>query len=251
MSELLITVAVWQTLIDEADGFHDRVRTARIGCVQTAAAERNHDVTAEAAARALDTAADAFEQAYLTGRPMRADTRAGLIGADLGIHLSSSERHSLADALGRTHRPEWMRARPAAAETLERLADRHRIVALSDTWTSPGSVLRAALDNVGLAPYLSATYFSDETGRHKTTGSAWHTVEETHGVRPGDIVHIGDITSVDGAKALAAGCRDAIIVRHPDHPVPGASTVNGPSGITVSSLHEIPSLLERLALPNG
>lgn len=225
MTMPVVTVAVWQTLLDESPRFGGEVRASRIACVRAAAWESAGRILDSAsAAAALEAAASQFESAYLSGAPFDNVERVRLIAETLGLQFTIGERRQLAAQLGATHDPGRLRPRPWATQMLRELAKTHRVVALSDTWMSPGSVLRASLKHHDMADLFTAMHFSDETGASKTTGQGWAFVAQRHKASVSEIVHIGDLPDIDGKTALASGCAAAIVIEHPDHPIPMQST---------------------------
>ena len=242
----VVTIAVWQTLLDESLGFVDEVKRGRVACVQEAAMRSaNVRLDFDTALAALDFAADRFEAAYLSGAPIENIERARLIGEALGLRLGTNEQRGLAAALGQTHSPTSLRPRPGARKMLRELARDNRVVALSDTWMSPGSTLRASLKHHALAQFLSGMLFSDETKVYKVTGEAWSLAAQTFSTRVEQIVHVGDLPVVDGAVALAVGCAGSIVVRHSDHPVKGPPSECAGAHIVTDSA-SVPSLVARL-----
>lgn len=243
----VVTIAVWQTLLDESLGFVNEVKRGRVACVQEAAMRSaNVCVDFDTALAALECAADRFEAAYLCGAPIQNVERARLIGEALGLQLGTDEQQALAVALGQTHSPTSLQPRPGARRMLRELARDNRIVALSDTWMSPGSTLRASLKHHALAQFLSGMLFSDETKVYKVTGEAWSVAAQRFGTRVEQIVHVGDLPVVDGAVALAVGCAGSIVVSHSDHPVKGVHPSECAGVHVVTDSASVPPLVERL-----
>ncbi|GGN99396.1 HAD family hydrolase [Nocardia rhizosphaerihabitans] len=249
MTAHFVTVAVWQTLIDESKAFHRQVQQARIDCVVELAREQiGTNIAPEAASSALSDAAERFESAYLQGTPISNRDRARLISDALELRLRDNALHELAERLGATHAPASMRPRPGAREMLRLLARRYRVVALSDTWLSPGSALRAALEHHRMAEYFTDMMFSDETGTHKVRGDAWRaTAADRLHTTVGNIIHVGDLPAVDGSAAVAAGCAGAVIIDHPEHPVGSHSSDDSDGVYFASSCEQVPGLVAAIA----
>lgn len=225
MSDFLISIAVWQTLLDESMEFHGHVRDNRIECVIEAVRERGgHTVSHSDARRALDLAAHEFEEAYLAGSPIDNKERVRIVGDALSVSLSHTEMDSLAQRLGATHQAHSLVPMPGARDALRRLAANYRVVVVSDTWLSPGQTLRAALDYHRMSEFLEDMYFSDETGVSKTSGSAWKYVADRMNIGVSRIIHIGDLPAVDGYIAMKSHCATSIVVPHPSHPIVGSSS---------------------------
>ncbi|MBN1497718.1 MAG: HAD family hydrolase [Spirochaetes bacterium] len=104
---------------------------------------------------------------------------------------------------------------PGAAEALKRLHETYRLGVISDAIFTPGRALRMILSDAGLLGYFELFFFSDETGRSKPDPLAFQHAIETFGIKPAELVHIGDRehNDIDGpyrAGARAVLCTAAI-----------------------------------------
>ena len=95
---------------------------------------------------------------------------------------------------------------PGAREALASLYDRGlHLAIISDTAFSPGAVLRALMEQQGIAQYFRTFVFSDESGVAKPHPEAFRLALEHSGALPSEACHIGDIERTDIRGAKAAG----------------------------------------------
>lgn len=104
---------------------------------------------------------------------------------------------------------------PGAPEALKQLHDRYRLGVISDAIFTPGRALRMILSDTGLLGFFDEFFFSDEIGRSKPDPLAFRHAIEAFGIRPAELVHIGDRehNDIDGphrAGARAILCTAAI-----------------------------------------
>jgi putative hydrolase of the HAD superfamily len=92
------------------------------------------------------------------------------------------------------------------ADLLAVLAPRYKLAIISDTGFSPGTVLREILKRNGIYDYFDVFTFSDEAGRSKPHQSVFMRTTEALGIRPDEMLHIGDLemTDIAGAKGVGA-----------------------------------------------
>ncbi len=101
-------------------------------------------------------------------------------------------------------------------EALAALSGRYKLSVVSDAIVTPGTGLRAILEQYGLKRYFQAFAFSDEVGRSKPHRAIFDSAAGQLGVAPNEILHVGDRDHNDvkgpqaiGAKAvLFTACRD-------------------------------------------
>jgi putative hydrolase of the HAD superfamily len=94
---------------------------------------------------------------------------------------------------------------PGIHEALAELSGMAPLSIISDTMYSPGRVLRAYMEQKGIARYFSFYVFSDETGVSKPHPKAYRTALTYAKAEPARSWHIGDIQKTDIAGAKAAG----------------------------------------------
>ncbi|UCE47638.1 MAG: HAD family hydrolase, partial [Phycisphaerales bacterium] len=124
----------------------------------------------------------------------------------LGRNLPEPE---MAD-LVRLHEDMELTVRPdlaaGAAEVLQDLHGKYRLGVISDAIFSPGRALRQLLAGYDIMKYFDAFIFSDEIGRAKPDARVFEAAAGGLGVRPCDIVHIGDreLKDIEGPHAVGA-----------------------------------------------
>jgi putative hydrolase of the HAD superfamily len=140
------------------------------------------------------------------------------VGERIGVALKGLDR-TLPDMdfaeLVRLHEEMELEIRPdmvpGIKEALEKLHGTYRLGVISDAIFSPGRALRQMLSDAGLIRLFDAFIFSDETGRSKPHPAVFHAAAAALGVKPEEMVHIGDreqndITGPQGVGARAILC---------------------------------------------
>jgi len=97
-----------------------------------------------------------------------------------------------------------------ALEAVQAAARRCPLGIVSDTGVSPGRTLRRLLARHGFTPHFSAMVFSDEVQVSKPQRLMFERAGAALGVRPCDLLHIGDLDSTDICGAKAVGARTAL-----------------------------------------
>lgn len=92
----------------------------------------------------------------------------------------------------------------AAASTIRRLAQTHRLALVADIWAPPDR-WRKELDRAGILNCFQAVVFSSEVGCVKPSARMVQRALEHLGADPGDCLFIGDSAARDGGAAVAAG----------------------------------------------
>ena len=95
---------------------------------------------------------------------------------------------------------------PDAAEALERLAGRFRLVVVSNG--------NADVARIGIAHYFDAVVNARSAGCAKPDRRIFEAACAAVGVTPGDVLHVGDDPDLDVRGAVAAGAAGAWINRH-------------------------------------
>jgi HAD superfamily hydrolase (TIGR01549 family) len=95
---------------------------------------------------------------------------------------------------------------PGVKEALEHLHAKYRLGIISDAIFTPGRALRQILSDAGILGMFEVFIFSDETGRSKPDPEAFISAAEAFGVKPRELVHIGDRehNDVDGPHRVGA-----------------------------------------------
>jgi len=143
----------------------------------------------------------------------------------------------------------WPRvaAVPHAAAVLAALAGRYRLVVATNADESGAALVLAALARVSLDEHISAVFSSADLGVQKPDRRFYESMAACLGVRPDEMVMVGDSYANDVAGAAAAGLLTVWLNRHRrprPHP-PGAAAAE------VRSLAELPATIDRLARSHG
>lgn len=170
--------------------------------------ERHEPIPAERIDVAYDTVDAAFRQVwYAQNVTWTVRQRLEVLLKGLGRNLPEPE---MAD-LVRLHEDMELTVRPdlaaGAAEVLQDLHGKYRLGVISDAIFSPGRALRQLLAGYDIMKYFDAFIFSDEIGRAKPDARVFEAAAGGLGVRPCDIVHIGDREPKDVAGPHAVGAR--------------------------------------------
>ena len=101
------------------------------------------------------------------------------------------------------HRPVMM---PGAQEALAEVKQLGLAIGLiSNTGTTPGTVLRRVLDDYGLLEYLDPTVFSDEVELAKPAAAIFEHARDELGMQPHEVAFVGDQPLLDVFGARRAG----------------------------------------------
>lgn len=97
-----------------------------------------------------------------------------------------------------------------AVMVLKRLAERFKLVLISDTGFEPGRVIRKLMQKLEILDLFEYQIFSDETGYSKPDLRAFQLAESKVGQLATNMVHIGDRESKDIAGAKKAGMQSIL-----------------------------------------
>lgn len=97
-----------------------------------------------------------------------------------------------------------------AVMVLKRLAERFKLVLISDTGFEPGRVIRKLMQKLEIMDLFEYQIFSDETGYSKPDLRAFQLAESKVGQLAVNMVHIGDRESKDIAGAKKAGMQSIL-----------------------------------------
>ena len=98
---------------------------------------------------------------------------------------------------------------PGAADMVHRLAERYRLVIVSDTGFASGQAQDRLLERDGLLPLFAATVYSMDIGHCKPRPEPFAAALDALSLAPAQVLHVGDNERTDVAGALAVGMRAA------------------------------------------
>jgi HAD superfamily hydrolase (TIGR01549 family) len=96
---------------------------------------------------------------------------------------------------------------PGVKEALEQLHGKYKLGIISDAIFSPGRALRQILSDEGLLGLFELFIFSDEMGRSKPDPFVFNAAIESFGIKPAELVHVGDREHNDIDGPLNVGAR--------------------------------------------
>ena len=112
---------------------------------------------------------------------------------------------ALAASFGEAIRTKLPILYPHVGATLAALRrEGYRIGLISNTGRTWGRFLRPIQDDLGIGKYFDDRIFSDELGIRKPEPGIFETALEHLGLRPGEVVHVGDdlVADVSGSKGI-------------------------------------------------
>jgi putative hydrolase of the HAD superfamily len=95
---------------------------------------------------------------------------------------------------------------------------------ISDAIVTPGTGLRQILGDYGLLQHFDHSVFSDEAGAAKPAARVFDLACEGLGIRPAELLHIGDREANDIAGPVAYGAHCVLYTGAIDRRAPGEQT---------------------------
>lgn len=113
-----------------------------------------------------------------------------------------------------------------ATEVIQQLRERNlKIGLVCNTGRGPGHTLRELMRREGILDYFGATVFSDEVGYGKPDPRIFLTAAERLGLKPSNLLHVGDNIENDVGGAQSAGMKTILF----DYEVPSGFRATFPS----------------------
>jgi putative hydrolase of the HAD superfamily len=222
MTVAAITFDFWSTLYRSTPSTHLRRRQS----IESALAAAGRDDVSEAAvARAVEQAWVVWHRVWSEEhRTLGAAEWLDLVMDGLDVSLPTSVSAAAVEALQTAALDLAILPADGVPEELARLAPHYRLGVISDTGTTPGSVLRSLMERDDLLYCFDYLVFSDEFGRSKPHPSVFLSMLSHLEVDPREAAHIGDRrrTDVAGARGVGmrtvryAGIRDDSDIAHPE-----------------------------------
>jgi putative hydrolase of the HAD superfamily len=169
---------------------------------------RHEAASRELVDRVYDTADAAFIKVWKEYHITWAvEERLGIVFKGLNRDLPAMEFAELV----RLHEEMELEIRPdilsGVKEALEHLHGKYMLGIISDAIFTPGRALRQILSDAGLLGFFDVFIFSDEIGRSKPDISVFNAAIEAFGIKPAELVHIGDREHNDIDGPHQAGAR--------------------------------------------
>ena len=152
------------------------------------------------------------------------------------------------DELVRLHEEMELAVRPNLAsdvtEVLSSLQGKYKMGVISDAIFSPGRALRQLLADYDIQKYFTSFIFSDEIGCAKPNAAVFEAAAQALGVKPSEIVHIGDreLKDIDGPHAVGARAVLCTVVKD-------RCSENTTADAICSNFPDLPAILEKLNEP--
>jgi len=124
---------------------------------------------------------------------------------------------------------------PCVETIIPQLASRYKLALLSNTMSDQPKIL---LQRAGLDKYFSLLICSSDLGVRKPNPKIFQHIAENLGIKPQELVHVGDSVEADMYGARDAGAI-GVWIKCPDQP-PW-------NGYAVKSICELPSFLEQIS----
>lgn len=204
--------------------------------------DRHEPISRDLIDLAYDTTDAAFRQVwYAQNVTWTVRQRLSVLLKGLNRNLPEPEF----DELVRLHEEMELAVRPDLApevsKTLSSLQGKYKMGVISDAIFSPGRALRQLLADYDILKYFSSFIFSDEIGCAKPNPAVFEAAAEGLGVKPGEIVHIGDreLKDIDGPHAVGARAVLCTVVKD-------RCSENTKADAICSNFQDLPAIMEKL-----
>ncbi|MFH1718267.1 MAG: HAD family hydrolase [Planctomycetota bacterium] len=204
--------------------------------------QRHEPIPKELVETAYDTVDAAFRQVwYGQNVTWTVRERLSVLLRGLKRDLPTAEL----DELVRLHEDMELAIRPdlaaGVAEVLQNLHGKYRMGVISDAIFSPGRALRRLLAHYDILKFFDTFVFSDEIGCAKPEPCVFETAARDLGVKPCEIVHIGDREpkDIDGPHAIGARAVLCTVVKNRGSKDTKADAI-------CSDFSDLPAILKKL-----
>ncbi len=130
---------------------------------------------------------------------------------------------------------------PGIAKALSSLQGNYKMGVISDAIFSPGRALRQLLDYYDILRFFSAFIFSDEIGCAKPHAAVFEAAAKLLGVKPNEIVHVGDreLKDIEGPHTVGARAILCTVVND-------RCSENTEADAICNNFMDLPAILEKL-----
>jgi len=234
-----VTFDFWNTLVS---GDLGDVRPLRLAAWAAVLDEAGLDLVPDRLEEDFDRFTAGFQGSVADDRYFQAERVAEEILAELEERLPRSVWTSLLQAFQTAAQDIDVVLAPDALEAVLAVREHGvRVGIVSNTLVTPGHVLRRWLERHALLEHFDHWSFSDEVGAAKPDGAIFRHALAGLGARPERTIHVGDSRRLDVRGALGAGITPVRYTGFLDDTTPEEPE----APVVVSSLAEVPALLER------
>ena len=205
-----VTFDWWHTIAETPWPDYDvHMRRIRVERILQAFADRGLVVEPDVLYAAYDRLTDLLIQKWKDHVDLSGEEqiRAFLMSADLDAE-DADLLDALAASFGEAIRTKLPILYPHIGAVLATLKGRgYQVGLISNTGRTWGRFLRPIQDDLGIGRYFDDRVFSDEVGVRKPEAAIFEAALEHLGLRPEEVVHVGDDLQADVAGSKALGLR--------------------------------------------
>ncbi|MHA1518855.1 MAG: HAD family hydrolase, partial [Promethearchaeota archaeon] len=127
------------------------------------------------------------------------------------VSISEKEMQSLLTQFNTIFLQDPPKLYPGVFEVITKIAQKYKLIIISDTGFICGQVMRTLLESYGLLQYFEKCYFSDETGVFKPHSKPFALAESYFGYVAEEFVHVGDRIRTDVIGANQQGWKSFLV----------------------------------------
>ena len=211
-----ITFDLWNTLIRDVSGGGVARAKRRIDATTAILSENGVDCTREKVAEVYWDSQRKFENVRTRGLDTKFEAQLDDFLDSIEPGLSKSLAVEGKERVSERHLNAFLEyppvLMPGVLETLGTLSDEgYKLALICNSGTTPGSLARKFLSDIGIAQYLRHLTFSDEEGLAKPAPSLFLDTVDAIGVGTRESVHVGDRPETDILGAQRVGMRAVLI----------------------------------------
>ena len=211
-----ITFDLWNTLIVDVAGGGVARAKRRIDATTDILSEYRVDCTREKVAKVYWDSQQKFENVRIRGLDTAFDVQLDDFLDSIEPGLSKSLVAEGKERVSERHLHAFLEHPPVlmagVLETLDTLTNEgYKIALICNSGTTPGTLARKFLADIGITKYLRHFTFSDEEGLAKPAPSLFLDTLQAIGTEVGESVHVGDRPETDILGAQRVGMRAVLI----------------------------------------
>lgn len=239
-----VTFDWWHTIAEASPEFDDEMRRIRVRTIQDALSRAGVRTETAVLEGAYDRHTERLVACWRQFEDPSADEQIASFLRLAGLDPTDGEVAGLvARAFGTAIRERPPSLYPHVADVLARLKRDGRSIGLvSNTGRTWGRYLRPLQDDLGIGRFFDVRVFSDEVGRRKPERAIFEAALGALGLRPEEVVHVGDDLDADVAGAKGLGMH-AVWFNPDPWPNPDAAAADA----TIHDHADLPGLLEAWA----